>query len=230
MNPALPQHRELKTHLKMKLHLNAGDSGTAIVEDYTKFLAEGCSSITPEMWNRFKSDQTGGLLNLGLMSSLVVSISLLFSSPSYLASYITFSLFYVSLVFQSSLCMLRHNANAKMQVDFLNAKVVEAQKTLKDALLTADSVSKDQENKIKNLEKSVDDLKASNTAVDKEILQEKKANIEAKEKIPSLEDQVDTLKDQVKMLEDNLATERAELAQKVSVIPSIAITETRVLS
>ena len=112
--------------------------------------------------------------------------------------------------------MLRHNANAKMQVDFLNAKVAEAQKTLKDPLLTADSVSKDQENKIKNLEKLVEDLKASKTAVDKEILQEKKANIEAKEKISSLEDQVDTLKARVKMLEDNLATEWAELAQKVA--------------
>ena len=57
--------------------------------------------------------------------------------------------------------MLRLNANAKMQVDFLNVKVAEAQKTLKDALTTADSVSKDQGNKIKTLEKLVDGLKAS---------------------------------------------------------------------
>ena len=61
----------------------------------------------------------------------------------------------------------------------------------------------------------MDDLKASKAAVDKEILQEKKANIEVKEKITSLEDQIDTLKARVKMLEDNLATEQAELAQKV---------------
>ena len=74
----------------MKLHLNAGDSGTAMVEDYAKFLAEGYSSIAPEVWDRFKSDQIGGLLNLGLMSSLIVSISSLFSSPSYLISFIIF--------------------------------------------------------------------------------------------------------------------------------------------
>ena len=92
LNPALPQYRELKTQLKMKLHLNVGDSGTAMVEDYTKFLAEGCSAITPEVWDRFKSDQTGGLLNLGLMCSLVVSISLFFSSLSYLLSFVTLGL------------------------------------------------------------------------------------------------------------------------------------------
>ena len=112
--------------------------------------------------------------------------------------------------------MLQHNVNAKMQVDFLNVKVAEAQKTLKDALTTADSVSKDQGNKIKTLEKSVDDLEASKVAVDKDILQEKKANIEAKEKITSFADQVDTLKARVKMLEENLATKQAELAQKVA--------------
>ena len=48
--------------------------------------------------------------------------------------------------------MLRHHANAQMQLGFLNAKVAEAQKTLKDALYTVDSVSKDHEQKIKSLE------------------------------------------------------------------------------
>lgn len=85
-----------------------------------------------------------------------------------------------------------------MQVDCLNVKVAEAQKTLKDALTTADTVSKDQGNKIKTLENSVDELKASKTAVDKEILVEKKNNIEAKEKITFLEDQVDTLRPELK--------------------------------
>ena len=74
----------------MKLYLNAEDFGTAMVEDYAKFLAEGCNSIAPEVWDRFKAYQTGGLLDLGLMSSLVVSISSLFSSPSYLISFIIF--------------------------------------------------------------------------------------------------------------------------------------------
>ena len=76
----------------MKLHLNAGDSGAAMVEDYTRFLVEGCSQIAPDVWDRFKSDQSGGLLNLGLMSSLIVSISLLFSSLSYLLSFVTLGL------------------------------------------------------------------------------------------------------------------------------------------
>ena len=87
---------------------------------------------------------------------------------------------------------------------------------MRDALITADTVSKVQEEKIKTLEKSVEDLKASKPAVDKEVLQEKKANIEAKERISSLENQVDTLNARVKMLEDNLATERDTLAQKVA--------------
>ena len=119
-------------------------------------------------------------------------------------------------VFQSFLCMLRLNANAKMQVDFRNVKVAEAQKTLKDALITSDTVSKVQEETIKTLEKSVEDLKTSKAAVDKEILQEKEANIEAKKKISSLENQADTLNAKVKMLEDHLATERDTLAQKVA--------------
>ena len=72
----------------MKLHLNDGDSGTAMVADYTKFLVESCSSIAPEVWDKFKADQTGGLLKIRLMSSLVVSISLLFTSLFDLASYI----------------------------------------------------------------------------------------------------------------------------------------------
>lgn len=64
---------ELKTQVHMWLHPDAGDSGNAMVADYVKFLVEGCSSIAPEVWGRFKADQTGGLVNLELMSSLVVS-------------------------------------------------------------------------------------------------------------------------------------------------------------
>ena len=94
LDPAIPQHRELNTQLKMKLHLNAGDSGTAMVEDYTRFLVEGCSQIAPDVWDRFKSDQSGGLLNLGLMSSLIVSISLLSSS---LLFFVTLSLIFLCL-------------------------------------------------------------------------------------------------------------------------------------
>ena len=64
----------------MKLRPNAGDSGTAMVAYYAKFLVEGCSLIALEVWDRFKSDQTIALLNFGLMSSLVVSILVLLNS------------------------------------------------------------------------------------------------------------------------------------------------------
>ena len=57
--------------------------------------------------------------------------------------------------------MLRHHANAQMQMNFLNAKVAEPQKTLKDALYTADLVSKYHDKTIKSLEKTVEELKKS---------------------------------------------------------------------
>ena len=97
LDPAIPQHRELNTQLKMKLHLNAGDSGTAMVEDYTRFLVEGYSQISPDVWDRFKSDQSGGLLNLGLMFSLIVSISLLSSSLFCLLFFVTLGLIFLCL-------------------------------------------------------------------------------------------------------------------------------------
>ena len=78
--PPIPlKARELKTQVHMRLHPDAGDSGTAMVADYVKFLVEGCSSIAPKVWGRFKANHIGGLVNLGLMSSLVVS-SLYFNS------------------------------------------------------------------------------------------------------------------------------------------------------
>lgn len=86
--------------------------------------------------------------------------------------------------------MLRHNANAKLQADFLKSKVAEAQKTLHEALITTDTVSKEENKTIDGLEKSVEELKktveelkASKSAVDKAVLEEKKANLEARETI-----------------------------------------------
>ena len=74
-NSEAAKSRTLRTQLQMELHPNVGDSGSAMSIDYTKFLVEGMISIAPEVWDRFKSDQTGSLLNFGLMSSLIVSIS-----------------------------------------------------------------------------------------------------------------------------------------------------------
>ena len=112
--------------------------------------------------------------------------------------------------------MLRHNANTKLQADFLKVKVAEAQKTLQDALTTSDTVSKDQKKTIEALEKSVDelkksveDLKASKSAADEAVH-------EARGTIATLEGENDTLKAKVTMLEENLATERDTLAEKVA--------------
>lgn len=117
-----------------------------------------------------------------------------------------------------------------MQLGFLNTKVAEAQRTLKDALTTADTVSKDQGQQIKTLEetveklnksmdelkKSAEELKSSKTEVDKTLLDEKKTVIEVKEKCASQERQNELLRAKVTMLEADLATERETLAQKVA--------------
>ena len=80
--------------------------------------------------------------------------------------------------------MLRHNTNANLQADFLKAKVAEAQKTLQEALITADTVSKDQNKTIEGLEKSVEELKktveelkASKFTADKGVLEEKRPTL-----------------------------------------------------
>lgn len=66
------------------------------------------------------------------------------------------------------------------------------------------------------LRKSAEDLKASKTEVDKTLLEEKRANIEVREKNASLERQVKLFQAKVVMLKDNLATKRATLDQKVA--------------
>ena len=53
-----------------------------------------------------------------------------------------------------------------MQADFLNAKVGEAQKALKDALTIADATSRDQGKTIKKLEKSMEELTIAKTVAD----------------------------------------------------------------
>ena len=128
------------------------------------------------------------------------------------------------------MCMLRYHNTSQMQLGFLNTKVAEAQRTLKDALTTADTVSKDQGQQIKTLEetvgklnksmdelkKSAEELRSSKTEVDKALLQEKKIVIEVREKCASQERQIELLQAKVTMLEADLATERKTLAQKVA--------------
>ena len=78
VNPDPSNHKEVKSQIHTHLDPSAGDSGAAMVIDYTKFLNDACSTLTSDVWDRFKFYQaTGGLLNFGLMSTLVVSFLIL---------------------------------------------------------------------------------------------------------------------------------------------------------
>ena len=78
VNPESSNRKEIKTQIHMNLHSSAGDSGAAMVIDYTKFLVDACSTLSPDVWDRFKTGQnTGGIINFMLMSSLVIGILVL---------------------------------------------------------------------------------------------------------------------------------------------------------
>ena len=111
--------------------------------------------------------------------------------------------------------MLRHYNTSQTQLGFLHSKVAEAHKTLKDALYTADTVSKDQDKKIKALEETVGNLNKSMDEMKKATEELKSSNEKEKEKCAAQERQNELLKAKVTMLEENVATERETLAQKV---------------
>ena len=71
------------------------------------------------------------------------------------------------------MCMLRHYNVSQSELGGLHAKVAEAQKTLKDALYTADVFSKDQDKKINELEETVKNLKESMDELKKTTKKEK---------------------------------------------------------
>ena len=102
--------------------------------------------------------------------------------------------------------MLRHYNTSQTQLGFLNAKVAEAQKTLKDALYTADTVSKDQDKKIKALEETVANLNNSMDELKKTTKELTSANEKEKEKSAAQERKNELLTGKVTMLEENLAT------------------------
>ena len=107
------------------------------------------------------------------------------------------------------MCMLRHYNTSQSQLGFLHSKVAEAQKTIKDALYTADTVSKDQDKKIKALEETVTNL---NNSMD----ELKKTTEKEKEKTAAQERKNELLQAKVTMLEENLATEQKTLEQRVA--------------
>ena len=112
--------------------------------------------------------------------------------------------------------MLRHYNTSQTELGFLNSKVAEAQKTLKDALYTADTVSKDQGKKIKALEETVANLNNSMDELKKTTKELTSANEKEKEKSAAQERQNELLQAKVTMLEENLATEQKTLEQKVA--------------
>ena len=67
-----------------------------------------------------------------------------------------------------------------MQVDFLNGKVTQAQQTLQDALVVADTVSRDQGKTIKELEQTVEELKEAKISIEEVGANEKQSNEENK--------------------------------------------------
>lgn len=74
--------------------------------------------------------------------------------------------------------MLRHHDVAQNELGAHRAMVAEAQKTLKDALYTADVVSKDQDKKIKEHERTIENMQKSMDELKKAIETEKKATEE----------------------------------------------------
>ena len=112
--------------------------------------------------------------------------------------------------------MLRHYNTSLTQLGLLNSKVAEAQKTLKDALYTADTVSKDQDKKIKALEETVANLNNSMDELKKTTEELTSANEKEKEKSATQERKNELLQAKVTMLEENLATEQKSLEQRVA--------------
>ena len=82
---------------------------------------------------------------------------------------------------QSSMCMLRQYNTSQTQLGFLHSKFAEAQKTLKDVLYTADTVSKDHDKKIKALEETVARLNNSMDELKKTTKELTSANEKEKE-------------------------------------------------
>ena len=80
------------------------------------------------------------------------------------------------------MCMLRHYNVSQTELGGLHAKVAEAQKTLKDALYTADVVSKDQDKTIKEHEGTIENMKKTLDELKKAVESEKKATEKEKEK------------------------------------------------
>ena len=114
-------------------------------------MVQSLNVVGGDLRERFKIDEPLALLELGMMSSTIVStypLSIIILSCLF-HSCIEFIL--LSSFFQSCLSLLRHHATMSQLNSSLKKEVFNSEKNLKDALLIADSISRQLESEIKKL-------------------------------------------------------------------------------
>ena len=72
--PKLGEKMEkISTQQCLLLNKNVGASGAAMAVDLGTRMAKTCSALSAEVWEHFKTDEHNALLDLGIVSSVVVS-------------------------------------------------------------------------------------------------------------------------------------------------------------
>ena len=64
---------DINTQQRMLLDKNAGASGAAMAVDLGARMAKSCNALGSVVWDHLKTNDPNVLLNLGLVSSVVVS-------------------------------------------------------------------------------------------------------------------------------------------------------------
>ena len=72
-SPDLRDKMDINTQQRMLLNKNVGASGAAMAVDLGNRMSKACSALNVELWESFKTDEPSTLLDLGIMSSIVVS-------------------------------------------------------------------------------------------------------------------------------------------------------------
>lgn len=107
--------REFNSQLHLRLHPNAGASGTTMVADFGKIMVDSCSALTSDVWKHFKTDHPSSLLNFGLMSSIIVSTCFFKLFPlSFLYAYSDFFLPFPFFIPPYASCAIMPRGISKM--------------------------------------------------------------------------------------------------------------------
>ena len=72
--PELETRREMDIQQCLSVHENASASGQAMAADLVGRMVQSLNLAGDDLWERFKTDDPLALLELGLVSSVVVSI------------------------------------------------------------------------------------------------------------------------------------------------------------